>query len=158
MAGLSDVVKRPFWSKDVCLWVGPEGRLREIVRAEHNETLDLLDLLRQNEDIPVDDAGRARLIESRLDARLRELRRASPGRFVLILKNAALFARYRIGLRSLYDWFGDDVSMAVLMLESETDFGLPLHLRRDDKCDCRATIEYLTSCLANPKLVFREKQ
>jgi len=155
---LSDVVKKPYWSKDICVWIGTETGVLKATEGERNVSLDLLDLFTPGEDVPADDMGRTQLIELRLDSKLQELRRDLPERRVLILKNAALLARYRVGLGPIYDWFGGDKKMAVLVLTSQADFRLPLHLNRDVKCDCEATVDYLTSCLANQKLVFRERQ
>lgn len=156
-ASLTNVVRKPYWSKDICVYVGTDTGLGKALESEHIETLDLIDLFPHDEDVPADDAGRSQLLESRLDAKLQQLKGSLRERCVLIVRNAALLARYRTGLRPLYDWFGGDKNMAILVLAPMANFRLPLHLERDVKGDCNATIEYLTSCLANPKLVFWEK-
>lgn len=154
---LPALIRRPTWSKDVCVWIGTEATLGKALEGEKHELLDLLDLLRPDEDMPTDEAGRAGVMESRLDSHLQTLKESLAGRLVLVVDNAALLARYRVGLKPFYDWFGSDRRMTILTLASETQFRIPLHLQRDVKCDCTATVEYLTSCLVNPRLVFREK-
>ncbi len=158
MPNLRDIIRKTFWSKDVCVYVGSDTGLREALGTETNRTLDLLDLFPRDEDLPADDSERARLLQSRLDRRLREIRDNVPLRCVLIVKNAALLARYRAGLKPFYEWFGDDAHMVVLPLTAAGDIRLPLSLDRDVRCDGNATVEYLASCLFNPKLVVREKQ
>ena len=154
---LPALIRRPTWSKDVCLWIGTEAALREALEGETHEFLDLLDLLQPDEDLPTDELGRAGVLDSRLDSRLQALKESLAGRCVLVVKNAALLARYKVGLKPFYDWFGSDRRMTILTLASETHFRIPLHLQRDVKCDFAATVAYLTSCLVNPRLVFREK-
>jgi len=75
----------------------------------------------------------------------------------MVMRNAALLARYRTGLSPIYDWFCGNTTMVVLLLAPTLAVRLPLHLERDVKCDCDASAEYLVSCLANPKLVFQER-
>ncbi len=154
---LSGVVRRPAWSKHVCVWIGTEAALKKALEDEKQQVLDLLDLFPPGEDVPTDDAARSRLLEERLDKELQNLKKSVPGRSVLVVRNAALLGRYRANLKPFYDWYGSDKKMAILVLASESQFQLPLHLQKDVKCDGGATTYYLTSCLDNARLVFREK-
>lgn len=155
---LAGVAQKQFWSKDVCIYIGTDRGLAKELGSASVETLDLVDLLPSAEDLPADDEGRSQFLQSRLDSFLEERSKALRGRCIVVIKNAALLARYRTGLRPVYDWFGGDRTMVVLLLSPTLAFRLPLHLGRDVKCDCNASAEYLATCLANPKLLFRERQ
>ena len=139
------------------MWIGTESALKKDLGSEKQQSLDLLDLFPPEEDVPTDDSERSRLLSERLVRELQNLKESVPGRSVLIVRNAALLGRYRVSLTPFYDWYGTDKKMAILLLASESEFQLPLHLQSDVKCDGGATVHYLTSCLANPRLVFREK-
>lgn len=157
-ATLADVAQKQFWSKDVCIYVGTDRGLARELGDASVETLDLVDLFPSTEDLPADDVGRSRLLQSRLDSFLEERSKSLRGRRIVVIKNAALLARYRTGLRPLYDWFGGDRTMVVLLLAPLIVFHIPLHMERDIKCDSNASADYLATCLANPKLLFRERQ
>ena len=157
-ATLASIAQKKFWSKDVCVYVGTERGLARELGSTPVESLDLVDLLPSGEELPADDEGRSQFLESRLDSFLQDRKKSLQGRCIVVIKNAALLARYRTGLRPVYDWFGGDRTMVVLLLAPTLAFRLPLHVERDVKCDCNASTEYLASCLANPRLLFRERQ
>lgn len=59
----------------------------------------------------------------------------------MIVRSAGLLARYRVGVQEFYDWFCDDFSMAILLVEgssSESDW--------PDEVDCAPNrlVEYFT--------------
>jgi hypothetical protein len=112
---LASIIQKKSWSKDVCVYLGTDGGLAKELGTAPVDTLDLVDLLPPGEELPTDDDGRLRFLESRLDSLLERRKRSLSGRCVLVIRNAALLARYRTGLRSLYDWFGDDTTMVVLL-------------------------------------------
>jgi len=156
---LRKLVNRPFWSKDVVLWIGPDATVDELAAGVPCRTLDLLDLFSPTEDVPAGDTERGELLRQRLDAKLQELRQSDGGRVVLKVQSAPLLARYRAGLRPFFDWFAGSTRMVVLVLPPSPNVpSLPAYLAGDLKLDEAAAAKYLISCLANdPSKVFREE-
>ena len=63
-----------------------------------------------------DDEVRQHLSRS-LRKRLQAVDRASGKRIALLVRSAGLLARYSVGVRDFYEWFCDDFSLAILLVE-----------------------------------------
>lgn len=156
--GLSSVVNMPMWSKHICLWIGSEASLERILLGHRCKKMDVLDLLPSEDNSSVlDDLERSDKLYCQLDEYLASLSKSLTGRCILTVRNTALLSRYRAGLKAFYDWFGGRQRMTILTILGEVDVRLPVHLENDVKLDCKAIVEYLVSCLIDPRLVFREK-
>src|SRR5208283_991395 len=119
MQGLPELVQlagQRTWDKELILWVGSEANLASALSGLHVDNLDLLDLFDGPPEQIDDDEIRQHISRS-LKKRLQTLVRISAKRTVLVVRSAALLARYHVGVREFYDWFCDDFSMVILLVE-----------------------------------------
>jgi hypothetical protein len=133
---LAQLVQQRTWDKELVVWFGPESKLLPALTAVQVETLDLLDLfttwpglsetgtgvseIRPHvgpvSQLTEDDDIRQYLTRS-LRKWLQSLDRPGGKRTALLVRSAALLARYRVGVRDFYEWFCDDFSMVILLVE-----------------------------------------
>ena len=113
---LAKLIRQRTWDKELLLWFGSEIKLLPFLGSIHVEVLDLLDLF-EGASLPVDDDDVRQRLSQSLRQRLRSFPRAPGGRTALIVRSAGLLARYRVGVQEFYDWFCDDFSMAILLIE-----------------------------------------
>lgn len=119
-AELTALVGQRTWDKELVLWFGAEGALRQALGTVSVERLDLLDLFEEAALPDDDEATRERLVLG-LRERLRSIRSGPDRRVVLVLGSIGLLVRYRTGLKELYDWFLGDFALAVLLLEGTVE-------------------------------------
>lgn len=119
-AELTALVGQRTWDKDLVLWFGSEAGLRAVLGPVPIESLDLLDFFDQGA-LPDGDLEIRERIVAGLRERLRAIRPGPDRRVVLVVKSIGLIARYRTGLRELYDWFLGDFALAVLLLEGTVE-------------------------------------
>ena len=113
---LAELARQRTWDKELLLWSGPEAKLLPALTGLQVETLDLLDLFDPAQ-LPIDDDEIRQHLSRTLRRRLQSVDRAPGKRTVLIVRSAGLLARYRTGVRDFYEWFCDDFSMAILLVE-----------------------------------------
>jgi hypothetical protein len=131
------------WNKELNLWVGSEGQLRSALDGVRTESLDLLDLFDPDQ-LPIDDDDVRQHMIHKLRHKLKTIPR-QPGRHVvLVVKSAGLLARYRVGVREFYDWFCDDESMVVLLIEGRCT---ETHWQDEVECDPDRLIEYFDAAM-----------
>ena len=141
MDGLEDLAQlstQRTWDKELVLWVGPEAKLQSALTGVHSDTLDLLDLFDGPPD-PTDDGGVRQHLSRSLKRWLQSLPRISGKRTVLLVRSAALLARYHVGVREFYDWFCDDFSMVVLLVEG---FCAGVDWPDEVLCDSKRILDY----------------
>ena len=128
------------WDKELLLWVGPEANLLPALTGVHADTLDLLDLF-DGPPEQIDDDDVRQHISRSLKKRLQSLPRTTGKRTVLLVRSAALLARYRVGVREFYDWFCDDFSMAILLVD-----GVSAEVDWPDEveCDSERIVDYFS--------------
>lgn len=80
------------------------------------EVLDLLDTF-DPAALPVDEDEVRRHLSQSLRKCLQSISRQANKRTVLIVRSAGLLARYRVGVQDFYNWFCDDFSMVILLVE-----------------------------------------
>jgi hypothetical protein len=119
-AELTALVAQRTWDKELILWFGPESGLRAALGPVTVESLDLLDLF-DVDALPNDDGGIRERIVLGLREKLRSIRSGPARRVVLVVKSIGLLARYRTGLKELFDWFLGDFALAVLLLEGTVE-------------------------------------
>ncbi len=135
------------WDKELVLYVGAESNVLSALHGIHVDVLDLLDLFDGPPEL-VDDDIRQHLSRA-LKKHLQSLPRLPGKRRVLVVRSAALLARYRVGVREFYDWFCDDFSMVILLIEGVcTDVDWPDEV----ECDSRRILDYF----AEPAMVKRQ--
>jgi|HubBroStandDraft_6_1064221.scaffolds.fasta_scaffold502359_2 hypothetical protein len=113
---LAKLIRQRTWDKELLLWFGSEVKLLPFLGSIHVEVLDLLDLF-VGTSLPVDDDEVRQRLSQSLRQRLRSVPHAPGGQTALIVRSAGLLARYRVGMQEFYDWFCDDFSMAILLIE-----------------------------------------
>jgi hypothetical protein len=134
------LLKQRTWDKEVLLWLGSEKSLIEVLGPTNYTTLDLLDLF-DPDNLPADDEATRDALISGLRQRLRATPKGPEHRTVLIVKSIGLLARYRTGLKELYDWFVGSYTVVVLLLEGLPDTSkLPSEVR----CDANRLFGYFS--------------
>ena len=113
---LAQLVRQRTWDKELLLWSGPEAKLLPELTGLKLETLDLLDLLDPKQ-LPIDDDEVRQHLSRSLRKRLQAVDRASGKRTALLVRSAGLLARYNVGVRDFYEWFCDDFSLVILLVE-----------------------------------------
>jgi hypothetical protein len=130
---LAQIARQRTWDKELLLWSGPEAKLLPALKGLQIETLDLLDLFdpthptwtglsetgcasRRDAATWDDDDVRHHLSRS-LRRQLQAVDRTAGKRTALVVRSAGLLARYRVGVRDFYEWFCDDFSMVILLVE-----------------------------------------
>jgi hypothetical protein len=149
-------LRQPAWSKDVLVWLGRRKTLDSLLHGIPQVTLDLLEVLPDDEALPTADTDRAEILDSRLEARVRELRPASQQQTVLRVRNAPLLARYRSGLRPFFDWFAGDRTMTILEIERPRPVALPDTVADSIRLDPDEMVGYLRSHLRSTDNVCSE--
>jgi hypothetical protein len=137
---LTSLLRQRTWDKELLLWFGPEAKLLPLLSGVQVEVVDLLDLFTPA-NLPVDDDDVRHHLSQSLRQRLKSIPRVAARRTAMIVRSAGLLARYRVGVQDFYDWFCDDFSMAILLVEgssSESDW--------PDEVDCAPNrlVEYFT--------------
>jgi hypothetical protein len=150
LKGFQALLDRPSWSKDVVVWVGSGEVLGSALEKARQVELDLLDLFPEDEALPASRDDRADLLRGQLDAKLQQVRPTDAERIVLRVRNAALLARYGVGLRSFYDWFGGARTLAVLEINRTRPVQLPSAVTANITFDTDALVEYFRPLLAKP--------
>jgi hypothetical protein len=140
----------PYWSKDVVVWAGNQKQLDDMLSGIHRADIDLLDLLPDDDDLQSAADERAELLRRALDRHLQSLRSEGDIRTVLVVRNAALLIRYRVGLGPFYDWFGGDKTMAVLVVDRQNRIGLPPTVAGTLKVNSDYLSEQFQRLLAKP--------
>ena len=128
------------WDKELVLWVGSEAKLLPVLTGVHVDRLDLLDLFDGPPEQVDDDEIRQHLSRS-LRKWLRSLPRISGKRTVLVVRSAALLARYHVGVREFYDWFCDDFSMVILLVEGVC---AGAEWPEEVQCDSKRILDYFS--------------
>ncbi len=59
----------------------------------------------------------------------------------MIVRSAALLARYRVGVREFYEWFCDDFCMVILLIEGLCD---AVEWPDEVECDSKRILDYFT--------------
>ncbi len=79
----------------------------DVVSSDHPNSVEL----------PFDDDDVRKHLSRSLRRRLQTIPRRPGKKIVLVVRSAGLLARYSVGVREFYEWFCDDFSMAVLLVE-----------------------------------------
>ena len=127
---LNRLLRQRTWDKECNLWVGPEKQLLTALQGVHTESIDLLDLFDQD-NLPIEDDDVRQHLARSLRQKLRSMPATSHQHRVLIVRSAGLLARYEVGTREFYDWYCDDFSMVLLLIE-----GRSAESRWPDEVDC----------------------
>lgn len=120
LAELEKLLRQKTWDKEIVLWLGPDTALKDALSKYTAHELDMLDLLDPN-NLPSDDNDTRERMISTLRHRLQELNTTAGKKIVLVLRSAALLARYNLGLKEFYDWFCSDFGMVVVPLAHSAD-------------------------------------
>ena len=154
---LKEVASLQNWSKHIILWKGREQKLKALLEGRPQKVFDILDLCDEDESLPSDDDERRDLLEQRLESALQRLRPVGVERVILLVKNAAILARWKVSLQPFFDYFGGSRTMVILCLDGSMPAGKwPIHLEQQLEYDPQGTTRYLTSCLADASLVYSE--
>ena len=113
---LAQLVRQRTWDKELLLWSGPEAKLLPVLTGLQVESLELLDLFDPT-NLPIDDDEIRQCLSRSLRQRLQSVDRAPGKQTALIVRSAGLLARYRVGVRDFYEWFCDDFSLVILLVE-----------------------------------------
>jgi len=113
---LAALVKQRTWDKDLVLWLGSEQKLLEVLRQGSYQVLDLADLFDERS-LPMDDESTRSFLALELRKKLQAFDSSSGRRTILIVRSVALLARYGVGIQEFYNWFCNDLRMAVLLLD-----------------------------------------
>jgi hypothetical protein len=113
---LTNLVRERTWNKELILWFGPESKLLPLLEGIRIETLDLLDLFKPAT-IPVEDDEVRLHISRSLRLYLNSIARGDSKRTALIVRSAGLLARYRVGVQDFYDWYCNDFTMAIILVD-----------------------------------------
>lgn len=125
LSDFKHLLDRPAWSKDVIVWIGSPDKLDEQLEGRNVVRLDLLNLMPDDDILPSAREERAQLIQRALEKKLREEKDRVVNRTILRVENAALLARYGVGLQSFYDWFAGAHTMTVLHIDRIKKIELP---------------------------------
>jgi hypothetical protein len=113
---LTNLLRQRTWDRELILWFGAESKVLPFLTGVQVEILDLLDTF-DPAALPVDeDEVRLHLSQS-LRKSLQSIPRKANKRTALIVRSAGLLARYRVGVQDFYNWFCDDFSMVILLVE-----------------------------------------
>jgi hypothetical protein len=155
-SGLKELIHRPAWSKEIVVWVGSIDKLDTILEGMTQIKLDLLDLLPDDEELAASREARAELIQQGLEKFLRERKPKGGGRLILRVRNAALFARYGVGLQSFFDWFSGSRTLTILEIEQLKNVTFPATLTGVVRADPNWLLQYFKPLLAHPDRICQE--
>jgi hypothetical protein len=144
------LVQRPDWSKNVLVWIGAPAALEPVLQGTTQVQLDLLDLFPENDGLPAARDERAELLEQRLKQHLQQIRPTGDERVVLRVRNAALLARYGVGLRCFYDWFAGSRTLTILEIDRLRPLDLPGTVADSLRFDPDELVRYYRSLLHRP--------
>ena len=113
---LTNLLRQRTWDRELILWSGAESKLLPFLTNVQVEVLDLLDTF-DPDALPVDDDEIRQHLSQSLRRRLQAILREPSKRTALIVRSAGLLARYRVGVQDFYNWFCDDFSMVILLIE-----------------------------------------
>lgn len=133
MLTVEDLVKllrQRTWDKECNLWIGPEKQLLTALEGVQTEAIDLLDMF-DPDNLPIEDDDVRQQLGRSLRQKLKLMPATSHQHRVLIVRSAGLLARYEVGTREFYDWYCDDFSMVLLLIE-----GRSAESRWPDEVDC----------------------
>jgi hypothetical protein len=138
---LTNLIRQRTWDRELILWFGAESKLVPFLTSVQIEVLDLLDTF-DPAALPVDEDEVRRHLSQSLRKCLQSIPRKANKRTALIVRSAGLLARYRVGVQDFYNWFCDDFSMVILLVEgrcSERDW--------PDEVECASDrlVEYFTN-------------
>jgi hypothetical protein len=150
-----ELVRRPTWSKEVVVWVGPTDKLDGLLEGMSQVKLDLLDLFPDDETLPVSKEERAQQVQQRLVEFLKK-NKPTTGRSLLRVENAALFASCGLGLQAFYDWFGGSRTFTVLEIDRLRSVSIPSHLEGILRIDPAWLPEYFKTLLTTPDRICME--
>jgi hypothetical protein len=150
------ILELPSWSKDVVVWAGSRNTLDQMLEGMNKLEIDLLDLFPDNEVLPVGQEDRAELLDRKLDKHLQTLKPKGTARVVLRVRNAALLARYGVGLQRFYDWFAGSRSLTVLEVGQLRPIALPSHCAGIIEFDSNRLVAYFKPLLSRPDRLFVE--
>jgi len=137
---LTKLLRQRTWDRELILWFGAESKLVPFLASVQVEIFDLLDTFDPTS-LPVDDDEVRRHLSQSLRKCLQSISRGANKHTALIVRSAGLLARYRVGVQDFYNWFCDDFSMVILLVEgrcSESDW--------PDEVECAPDrlVEYFT--------------
>src|ERR1700730_6901310 len=137
---LTNLLRQRTWDRELILWFGAESKLVPFLTNVRVENLDLLNTFDPTA-LPVDDDEVRRHLSQSLRKCLQSIPREANKRIALIVRSAGLLARYRVGVQDFYNWFCDDFSMVILVVEgrcSESEW--------PDEVECASDrlVEYFT--------------
>jgi len=135
---LRSVLDRRTWDKEVVLWQGSDKALVEMLANLNAVSLDILDLLDQN-NLSTDDDDNKATIREAIRGYLKNLPKGPEHPCVLVVRSIGLLARYRIGLKEFYDWFVGSHAMVILVLGDLAD---PTGWPEEVRCDSNRLVEY----------------
>lgn len=150
LQALHSILQRPIWSKDVAVWIGSRGPLDEALQGFRQVLLDVLDLLPEDEKLPAARDDRVELLREQLDQQVRRLRPEGEEPTVLRVRNAALLARYGVGLRSFFDRFAGSRTMTVLEIDPVKPVTLPATVADTLRLDAGSLVNYFKPLLFRP--------
>jgi hypothetical protein len=137
---LTNLLRQRTWDRELILWFGAESKLLPFLTNVQVEILDLLDMF-DPAVLPADEDEVRRHLSQSLRKCLQSIPRKANKRTALIVRSAGLLARYRVGVQDFYNWFCDDFSMAILLIEGRCN-------ERDwpDEVECASDklVEYFT--------------
>jgi hypothetical protein len=113
---LTNLLRQRTWDRELILWFGAESKLIPILTSVQVEILDLLDTFDPTS-LPVDDDEVRRHLSQSLRKCLQSISREANKRTALIVRSAGLLARYQVGVQDFYNWFCNDFSMVILLVE-----------------------------------------
>jgi hypothetical protein len=138
---LTNLLRQRTWDRELILWLGSEVKLRPFLTSVQVEILDLLDTF-DPASLPVDDDEVRQHLSQSLRKYLQSISRPTAQRTALIVRSAGLLARYRVGVQDFYNWFCDDFSIVILLVEgrcSESEWP------DEVECDSDRLVEYFTN-------------
>ena len=156
VAQFKAILDRPTWSKDLVVWVGDREALDHVLVAFKQQELDLLDLLPDDEALPAAREDRAELLDRELDKRLQAAKPPGTERVILRVRNAAVLAKYGVGLQRFYEWFGGSHTLAVLEIDRLRPVTLPTGVASVLKLDTKWLAGYFRPMMAKPDRLFVE--
>ncbi len=137
---LTNLLRQRTWDRELILWFGAESKLLPFLTNVQVEILELLDTF-DPAVLPVDEDDVRRHLSQSLRKCLQSIPRKANKRTALIVRSAGLLARYRVGVQDFYNWFCDDFSMVILLIEGRCN-------ERDwpDEVECASDrlVEYFT--------------
>jgi hypothetical protein len=150
-AELGDLVDQSLWSKQVVVWMGTRQGLDQLLHGHPQRTIDILELIPEDESWPTDREERADWLRLRLDEAVKALRPHGDGRVILRVRNAAILARLGTGLGPFFDWFAGSTTMSILEVDPVKPVRLPDSVAGTIRVDFDWLADRLRACLSRPE-------